>query len=587
MSDTSETSNRGTPETRGPDTLMQSNSPHYRERLFSGDSIQRGLGLGLREINFYDDIGKVRRWRKETAIEPRSVQANSPDVASVASGFETSLAAEEDEEVVDLHGFVRPPLPRRYRGFEYADSIELIDQLLEENYRGQAETFVRKSSRLRSTSRPVSAGSAYSWSPAPRFNTPTRSETKRTISASGIPRSVSYHRQVTSRTTPLRRSQTLNTLRNTPVRNSPLRTTSGRIIVEPYTVPSGLSPSQHTEGPHVTAYGHRVYSVPASESPFTRRSLSVRKRNIKRGPFYFTKEEREAIIELVLSNPHSCEKHSNCTDCREIEYSLIENKAMPTSMPPEERQKIINNNRSLRNIKNELENLAENGAIADDVYDQIMKLIPAESSLNASARGNAAPTPSPAPPTNAFSNLRVNNDPPPPAYTTPTPPSLPNRATPPKPEIARATALYRYTEPEDCNFEVGDQIAVYEYMNADWWLGRNIRTGKEGVFPVNYVQVAPTNPNPATPSPHGVYGNEKANAYPGAYQQQSQPPPPPGPSDPYNSSVPPMAVASGSSEPSKPGKGQEMGKKFGKKLGNAAIFGAGATIGGNIVNSIF
>jgi len=38
---------------------------------------------------------------------------------------------------------------------------------------------------------------------------------------------------------------------------------------------------------------------------------------------------------------------------------------------------------------------------------------------------------------------------------------------------------------------------------------------------------------------------------------------------------------------SKPGKGQEMGKKFGKKLGNAAIFGAGATIGGNIVNSIF
>jgi len=37
----------------------------------------------------------------------------------------------------------------------------------------------------------------------------------------------------------------------------------------------------------------------------------------------------------------------------------------------------------------------------------------------------------------------------------------------------------------------------------------------------------------------------------------------------------------------KPGKGGEMGKKFGKKLGNAAIFGAGATIGGNIVNSIF
>lgn len=36
-----------------------------------------------------------------------------------------------------------------------------------------------------------------------------------------------------------------------------------------------------------------------------------------------------------------------------------------------------------------------------------------------------------------------------------------------------------------------------------------------------------------------------------------------------------------------PSKTQEQGKKFGKKLGNAAIFGAGATIGSNIVNSIF
>jgi hypothetical protein len=31
----------------------------------------------------------------------------------------------------------------------------------------------------------------------------------------------------------------------------------------------------------------------------------------------------------------------------------------------------------------------------------------------------------------------------------------------------------------------------------------------------------------------------------------------------------------------------DAGKKIGKKLGNAAIFGAGATIGSNIVNSIF
>jgi hypothetical protein len=54
-----------------------------------------------------------------------------------------------------------------------------------------------------------------------------------------------------------------------------------------------------------------------------------------------------------------------------------------------------------------------------------------------------------------------------------------------------------------------------------------------------------------------------------------------------------MAVAEGSGQPQgqegdgKDNKVNEYGKKFGKKLGNAAIFGAGATIGGNIVNSIF
>ena len=120
-------------------------------------------------------------------------------------------------------------------------------------------------------------------------------------------------------------------------------------------------------------------------------------------------------------------------------------------------------------------------------------------------------------------------------------------------------------------------------MNEDWWLGKNMRTGQEGVFPVNYVQVQT---NPSNTSPQKYFGNEKAGGYGGYQPQQQQGPPPPGPSNPYNSAVPPMQSAE---QPvgSKPGKGQEMGKKFGKKLGNAAIFGAGATIGGNIVNSIF
>lgn len=84
----------------------------------------------------------------------------------------------------------------------------------------------------------------------------------------------------------------------------------------------------------------------------------------------------------------------------------------------------------------------------------------------------------------------------------------------------------------------------------------------EGIFPRSYVNVIEEKPvmgQPAYPSP-ASYGNM------------------------------PLEVAQGSSTPAdgrKPSKFEEHGKKFGKKMGNAAIFGAGATIGSNIVNGIF
>lgn len=121
-------------------------------------------------------------------------------------------------------------------------------------------------------------------------------------------------------------------------------------------------------------------------------------------------------------------------------------------------------------------------------------------------------------------------------------------------------------------------------------MGKNCRTGEEGIFPSNYVR-SENYPSPlASGQPDGGYYGEK-QGYPGqqqqpyqpyqAQQQQHQ--------DPYNSHVPPVAMANEPQQEGdgKGGKAQEMGKKFGKKLGNAAIFGAGATIGGNIVNSIF
>ncbi|CAG7989058.1 unnamed protein product [Penicillium nalgiovense] len=97
-------------------------------------------------------------------------------------------------------------------------------------------------------------------------------------------------------------------------------------------------------------------------------------------------------------------------------------------------------------------------------------------------------------------------------------------------------------------------------MNADWWRGRNERTGQEGIFPRSYVTVVNEKAGLSSPPPTN-YGN-----MPLAVSQSGQPE---NPDDPKSNKL------------------EEGGKKFGKKLGNAAIFGAGATVGSNIVNSIF
>lgn len=240
--------------------------------------------------------------------------------------------------------------------------------------------------------------------------------------------------------------------------------------------------------------------------------------------------------------------------------------------------------------------------ISDEAYTQVHALLPAESPLN----GGAASTPSPAvraqsPP--SLANLSLHNGTPspapagPPSYNQVPPPALPSRNNPPpppsKPVIAHARALYKYdaTDSRDCSFERDDVILVFEYMNADWWMGRNERTGQEGIFPKTYVQALPGPPNGG---PGGVYNNEKAGGMYGGSPAPAQPvyggyPPPQQQQSPYNSSVPPMAVAEQPQQQNGEGNGKAgaMGKKFGKKLGNAAIFGAGATIGSNIVNSIF
>lgn len=137
--------------------------------------------------------------------------------------------------------------------------------------------------------------------------------------------------------------------------------------------------------------------------------------------------------------------------------------------------------------------------------------------------------------------------------------------------------MYKYpgADERDLPFEKDDKVSVFEYMNQDWWMGQNLRTGREGIFPRNYVFVEREEKAPVQP----LYG------YPQQGQQRVGGGPPQQ-KNPYDAHVPEMAVSEGG-QSQDPDKMQQYGKKFGKKLGNAAIFGAGATIGGKIVNGIF
>jgi hypothetical protein len=170
---------------------------------------------------------------------------------------------------------------------------------------------------------------------------------------------------------------------------------------------------------------------------------------------------------------------------------------------------------------------------------------------------NNQPTPaaSPAPEKKGYYEPHASNAPPP-AY-----PSAP--ATPAAPLVlAYASALYQYNAQDagDLALLANDRIVVTEYMNTEWWKGKNERTGMEGIFPASYVRkdekavmpmMAPSAPAPSN------YGNM------------------------------PLDVSNGAQQHQEPSKAEQQSKKFGKKLGNAAIFGAGATIGGKIVNGIF
>ncbi|EEY14586.1 conserved hypothetical protein [Verticillium alfalfae VaMs.102] len=252
-------------------------------------------------------------------------------------------------------------------------------------------------------------------------------------------------------------------------------------------------------------------------------------------------------------------------------------------------------NRSIRTIKNELENLLEKGVIDNDAYENIHSMLPAEAPLRGGGSAPARATPSQAaspaapPPTEAMANMNINNQQQQRANPSPAPPSYANStggaaAAPPpgpppppsKPILAHARALYRYqaADSRDLSFERDDKIAVHEYMNADWWMGRNSRTGAEGIFPKTYVAVEAAPPPaqdraasysaPQQPGYHNqpptqqLWPPPQQHQYAPPQPQYGQPSGPPPQQNPYNSDTPPSAIAN---QESAPADGQHKGRR--------------------------
>ncbi|KAG7878530.1 hypothetical protein KL925_004431 [Ogataea polymorpha] len=192
----------------------------------------------------------------------------------------------------------------------------------------------------------------------------------------------------------------------------------------------------------------------------------------------------------------------------------------------------------------ELEFLAESNVITHNLMNQILSSLPDKYIEGMPPRDVGT----------------ANNSQPaaPPAYTQSSLSSTPT-------EYAEALYDYKPQQPEDVELRAGDKITVIQKMSTSWWKGTV--GGRTGMFPANYVRLLGPAPSPA-PIPQPYQQQPISPMY--APQQQPQ-------------EYTPMSVAG---EP-QGGQHNAMFKKFGSKLGNAAIFGAGATIGSDLVNSIF
>lgn len=195
-------------------------------------------------------------------------------------------------------------------------------------------------------------------------------------------------------------------------------------------------------------------------------------------------------------------------------------------------------NRSLATVRTELDFLRESNVISQEIYDMVNQSLP----QNASNKGGEY-----------------------------------------------MEALYQFDPQQDGDLALspGDKIEVLEKPSNEWFKGRC--NGRVGMFPANYVKAAYSGSDrPSVPPPPQYEQAQRTNTgqSSGSYQQPFPPP-----STNYYQQPPQQYQQPQQQQPQQEQQQQHHShnhlKKFGSKLGNAAIFGAGATMGSDLVNSIF
>ncbi|KAL1949795.1 hypothetical protein VTO73DRAFT_8676 [Trametes versicolor] len=191
-------------------------------------------------------------------------------------------------------------------------------------------------------------------------------------------------------------------------------------------------------------------------------------------------------------------------------------------------------------------------------------------------------------------------------------PSPARRGVPPPPprnNTKRARAIWPYNEDgrevNDISFSAGETIEIVDETNADWWTGKC--RGRQGLFPANYVELLDTSrgaPPPPAPSMPGMpMGPMHMSSYhqppPGPPQQYGMPPHEPEKAAMYQQQpsyapqpiMSPMQVAQPQQQEQQPPPKKNKFGKLGSTMATSAAggvgFGAGAAIGGGIINSIF